>query len=68
VTPSETCCDVTDMSVQLKVREIRNEGVFLCNYKIIKFDLKISISSTNPSLLHLKQMCIINIPIFWELI
>jgi len=68
VTPSETYCDVTDMSMQLKVREIRNEGVFLCNCKIIKFNLKISISSINTSLLHLKQMCIFNIPIFWELI
>jgi len=68
VTPSETCCDVTDMSMQLKMRKIRNEGVFLCNCKIIKFDLKISISSINPSRLHLKQICIINIPIFWELI
>lgn len=49
VTPSETCYDVTDMSMQLKMREIRNEGVFLCNCKIIKFDFKISISSINPS-------------------
>jgi len=68
VTPSETCYDITDLSVQLKMREIRNEGVFLCNCKIIKFDLKISISSINPSHFHIKQMCIINIPIFWELI
>jgi hypothetical protein len=68
VTPSETCFDVTVMSMQLRMREIRNEGVFLCNCNIIKFDLKISISSINPSLFHIKQMCIINIPIFWELI
>jgi hypothetical protein len=73
VTPSETCYDFTDMSMQLKMREIRNEGVFVCNCKIIKFDLKISISSINPSLFHIKQMCsiitiIIIIPIVWELI
>ena len=66
VTPSETYY-ITDMSMQLKMREIRNEGVFLCNCKMIKFDLKISISSINPSLFHIKQMSIINIPIFWEL-
>jgi len=35
VTPSETCYDITDMSMQLKMREIGNEGVFLCNCKII---------------------------------
>jgi len=68
VTPLETCYDVTDMSMQLKMREIRNEGVFLCNCKIIKFDMKISISSINLSLFHLKQICIINIRVFWELI
>jgi hypothetical protein len=67
-TPSETCYYITDMSVQLKVKEIRNEGVFLCNCKIIKFDFKISISSINPSLFHIKQMCRIIIPIVWELI
>jgi hypothetical protein len=54
VTPSETCYDVTGMSMQLKMWEIRNEGVFLCNCKIIKFDLKFSISSINPSLFPLK--------------
>lgn len=43
VTPSEACYDIPDMFIQLKMRERRNEGIFLCNCKIIKFDLKISI-------------------------
>jgi hypothetical protein len=41
--------------MQLKMRVIRNEGIFLCNCKvIIKFDLKYPFSSINPFLLPFK--------------